>query len=254
MKCAEANAFIHAYVDGELAGLDRNAYEQHLLECDQCSRCCRLQARFKAAVRGHLHRREVTEGLRRRIEQAIAFAPPPPRRWRWQLYPKFVPVVLVLGATAAVIMTTRAGPSLATQQAMRTFSAAMPMDVVNSSCALVADWFRGRVGFPVKPPPEAVGARCEGGRLVVVGDRVAAYLSVRVLSGHKLAVMVFDGTDDEIDGPVRKVVKGMEIRLTTQRGASSAAFRGWDGLNYVLTGDLDADSLTNFATAAYRTY
>jgi anti-sigma factor RsiW len=254
MRCAEANAFIHAYVDGELAGMDRDSYEQHLLDCDRCSRSCRLQARFKAAVRGHLHRREVPDALRRRIEQSIAFAPPPPRRWRWQLYPKLAPAVLLLGATAAVVMTTRSGTSVAMQQGMRTFSAAMPMDVVNSSCALVADWFRGRVAFPVKPPPEGVGARCEGGRLLTVGDRLAAYFKVRALSGHTMAVMVFDGNDDEIDAPVRRVVKGMDIRLITQRGASSAAFRGWDGLNYVVIGDLDADSLTNFLTAAYRTY
>jgi anti-sigma factor RsiW len=254
MRCGDANAFIHAYVDGELAGVDRDAYEQHLLECDQCSHTCRLQSRFKAAVRGHLHRREVPEGLRRRIEQAIVFAPPPPRRWRWQLGPKLAPAMLVLGATAAVVMTTRGAPSLAMQQAMRTFNAAMPMDVVNSSCALVADWFRGRVDFPVKPPPEAVGARCEGGRLLTLGDRLAAYVTLRALSGHKLAVMVFDGNDDEIDAPERRVVKGMDIRLITQRGASTAAFRGWDGLNYVVIGDLDADSLTNFLTAAYRTY
>ncbi|HEY0711072.1 MAG TPA: zf-HC2 domain-containing protein, partial [Polyangia bacterium] len=54
MRCAEADAFLHAYVDGELAGVDRDAYEQHLIDCDRCSRCSRLQARFKAAVRGHL--------------------------------------------------------------------------------------------------------------------------------------------------------------------------------------------------------
>ena len=71
MRCGDATAFIHAYVDGELAGVDRDAYEQHLLECDQCSHSCRLQSRFKAAVRGHLNRREVPEGLRQRIEQAI---------------------------------------------------------------------------------------------------------------------------------------------------------------------------------------
>jgi hypothetical protein len=38
----------------------------------------------------------------------------------------------------------------------------------------------------------------------------------------------------------------------TDRGASSAAFRANDGLYYVVTGDLDAESLTNFLTAAFR--
>ena len=58
MKCSEAAAFSDAYVDGELAGVDRDVYEQHLIDCDHCSRCCRLQSRFKAAVRGHLGHRE----------------------------------------------------------------------------------------------------------------------------------------------------------------------------------------------------
>ena len=43
---------MHAYVDGELAGVDYDTYEKHLLECDHCSRCCRLQARFKAEPAG----------------------------------------------------------------------------------------------------------------------------------------------------------------------------------------------------------
>ena len=81
-----------------------------------------------------------------------------------------------------VVMTTAGTPRpSAMQQAMRTFSAAMPMDVVDSSCALVADWFRGKVDFAVQPPPETVGARCEGGRLVNVRDRLAAYFSIGAL-------------------------------------------------------------------------
>jgi hypothetical protein len=118
----------------------------------------------------------------------------------------------------------------------------------------VAEWFRGKVDFPVRPPVESVGARCEGGRLVTVRDRLAAYLTFRALSGHKLAVLVFDGDEDEIEAPVRRTVNGIDVHLATTRGASTAAFRGADGLSYVLIGDLDTDSLTNFLTAAFRRY
>jgi anti-sigma factor RsiW len=252
MRCGEADAFTHAYVDGELAGVDRDTYEQHLLECDRCSHCARLQARFKAAVRGHLPPRPVPDGLKRRIESAIAAAPPPARRWRWQLYPKLMPAVLAAGTLVVIVMTTRGQPSVAVQQAMRTFSSPIPMDVVDSSCAMVAEWFRGKVDFPVRPPVESVGARCEGGRLVTVRDRLAAYLTFRALSGHKLAVMVYDGDEGEIEAPLRRTVNGMDVRMVTDRGASSAAFRANDGLYYVVTGDLDAESLTNFVTAAFR--
>src|SRR5205823_5507567 len=104
MKCAEADAFIHAYVDGELAGVDRDSYEQHLLECDACSHACRLQGRFKAAVRGHLARPAVPVALRMRIEQAIGNAPPIRRVWIWSSYPRLVPA-----AAAAVVMVAILG-------------------------------------------------------------------------------------------------------------------------------------------------
>ena len=251
MTGVEADAFSQAYVDGELAGVDRDSFEQHLLECDRCSRGCRLQSRFKAAIRGHLPPREVPANLKRRIEAAIALAPPPPRRWRWQLWPRMAPAMLALGAIAVIVVGTRQQPSLALQQAIRTFNAPMPMDIVDSSCAMVAEWFRGKVDFPVRTPAEKVGARCEGGRLLIVRDRLAAYLLMRSLSGHKLAVLVYDGEDD-MESPHRRVVEGIDVHFVTQSGASSAGFRGPDGLSYVVTGDLDPDSLANFLTATLR--
>jgi hypothetical protein len=129
---------------------------------------------------------------------------------------------------------------------------APPIWTIPASVAMVAEWFRGKVDFPVRPPVESVGARCEGGRLVTVRDRLAAYLTFRALSGHKLAVMVYDGDEGEIEAPLRRTVNGMDVRMVTDRGASSAAFRANDGLYYVVTGDLDAESLTNFLTAAFR--
>src|SRR5262245_7252276 len=134
MKCAEADAFLHAYVDGELAGMDRDTYEQHILRCDRCFRTSRLQARFKAALRGHLPRREVPEGLRRRIAAALVSSPPPPRRWLWQLYPRLFPstagaFLLVLVASAS-IYRGRHSPVL--DQALLTYQAAIPMDVINN--------------------------------------------------------------------------------------------------------------------------
>jgi len=42
---------MYAFVDGELSGSDRTAYEAHLVSCDACARATRLQSRFKAALR-----------------------------------------------------------------------------------------------------------------------------------------------------------------------------------------------------------
>ena len=255
MRCTDADAFLHAYVDGELAGLEHDAYEQHLLACDRCSHCSRLQARFKAAVRGHLPRPEVPTGLRRRIEFAIATAPPPPGRWRWQLYPKLVPAVLAAGALAVIVLTTQGRPSLPVETALRAFSAALPMDFVGPSCATISNWFHGRVDFPVRTPSESVGARCEGGRLMTLRDRMAAYMVLRAPSGHRLAVMVWDGDEEEdlvADGPLLRLRNGLDVRMARGRGASNITFRNTDGLYYTVTSDLDEQTLIDFLTVAFH--
>jgi anti-sigma factor RsiW len=252
MRCTEADAFLHAYVDGELAGTDRDTYEQHLLDCDRCSRCSRLQARFKAAVRGHLPRREVPAALRRRIELAVASAPPPPGRWRWQLYPKLVPAVLAAGALAVIVLSSQGRPSMAVQTALRSYSAALPMDFVGTSCATVSDWFHGRVDFPVRPPAESIGARCEGGRLMPLGNQIAAYVILRTPSGHKLDVIVWPGDEDEeSSAPLYRLRNGLDIHMANARGASSATFRNSDGLHYMITSDLDPSTLMQFLTVAF---
>ena len=254
MRCAEADAFLHAYVDGELAGVDQDTYEQHLVDCDRCSHCSRLQARFKAAVRGHLPRPEVPLNLKRRIEFAIAEAPPPPGRWRWQLFPKLVPAVLAAGALGLIVFTTKGSPSMAMQTAIRSFSAALPMDFVGPSCATVSNWFHGKVDFPVRPPSESVGARCEGGRLMPLGGKMAAYLIVRAPSGHKFAIMVWNGEEDEeADSDVRlhHLRNGLSVRVARARGTSGAMFRSSDGLNYAVTSDIDEPNFLDFLTTAF---
>jgi anti-sigma factor RsiW len=248
MKCAEADAFIHAYVDGELAGVDRDTYERHILECDHCFRDCRLQARFKAALRGHLPRPEAPEALKVRLAAQLALEPPAPR-WPWQRYPRFSPAFAAALALVVLVMGARNRRSPIVSQALRTYQAAMPLDVMNSDCRQVAQWFRQHLDFAVKPPPVAHKANCQGGRVVNIRDRFAAYFEVLTPEGHKLGVLVHDG-DEPIEGADHRVVNGLDIELASARGSSVMAFRDRDGLSYVVTGDLDQDHLTGFLPAS----
>jgi hypothetical protein len=63
--------------------------------------------------------------------------------------------------------------------------------------------------------------------------------------------MVLDGDDDDIGATERRMVRGRDIRLATYGGASTATFRSWDGLTYVVTSDVDADTVTNFINVAF---
>jgi anti-sigma factor RsiW len=253
MTCAEADTVVHAYVDGELATADREAYEAHLGTCQVCAQAGRFQARFKAALRGHLPRPALPVGLRGRIEAALAAAPSPRRRWPWQAHPRTF-TVGVAAAAALLLMVTnlrRTARSPVLEQAVSTFHHDLPLDVLSESCAKVSDWFRGKLDFTVPPTAARNGTRCEGGRLVNVRDRFGAYVVYQVPAGHRLGMMVFPSGNEPLAGAHRRVLRGRPAYMDTQRGVSTVTLREPSGLDYVFTADLDEDALANWVETVY---
>jgi anti-sigma factor RsiW len=250
MTCAEVDTVVQTYVDGELAGVDREAVERHLVGCTACAGRVRLEARFKAAVRAHLPRPLVPLALKLRVDQTLASQPIAPLRWPWLSYPRFVPaavaLVLLIGITAKV----RESRSMVLEQAQRSYRAEMPMDVTGSDCGSIASWFRGRVDFSVHAPALGGGATCQGGRLVNVGVRPAAYLIYRNQTGHRVAFLVFDPRDQAFEAPERRVVNGREIYVEAGPGISTATYRD-RGLGYVVTSDMDEEALTRLVTTSF---
>jgi len=254
MNCPEAAATVQAYIDGELDGVDRESIERHLVGCPGCSRRVHAQTRFRAAVRAHLHRPEVPFTLRRRIEETLASQPIAPRRWpSWMTLPRMVPAAAAVFLIVAITGTVRHRQSMVLEQAGRMYGqpTAMPMDITGSDCGSIASWFRGRTDFPVHAPALGGGATCQGGRLVNVGERPAAYLVYRISDGHRVTFLVFDPRDQPIESHERRVVNGREIYLGTGPGISTAAYRD-RGLGYVVTADYDEDKLTQLLTASFN--
>jgi anti-sigma factor RsiW len=257
VTCAEATSSAQAYVDGELAGVDREQIQRHIGSCEACARRCHLHGRFKAAVRAHLPRPPLPADLRQRLRVALdrADAAPPASRWPWiswpLSYPRLVPATVAAFLLLAITGTVRRTQSQVLGQAQRTYQAEMPMDIVGSDCGSIASWFRGRVDFPVHAPAFAGQANCRGGRLVNVGERLGAYLVYQDRSGHRVALLVFDLRDESFEAPHRRVVNGREIYFGVGPGISTAAYRE-RGLGYVVTSDLDEDSLTRLVTTSFH--
>ena len=253
LNCADADNVLHAYVDGELASADREAYESHLRSCETCTQASRLQARFKAAIRGHLPRPALPAGLRSRIETALAAAPSPRRRWPWQAYPRAFTVGMAAAAAVVLLVanTQRTTRSPVLEQAVSTFHHDLPLDVLSESCAKVSDWFRGKVDFAMQPAAERAGTRCQGGRLVNVRDRFGAYVVYQVPAGHRLGVTVFPSDNEPLAGNRQRDLHGRRAFVDTRRGVSTVTFREPGGLDYVFTADLDEDALANWVETVY---
>jgi anti-sigma factor RsiW len=249
LTCAEAEAVLPAYGDGEIAEVDRGQIERHLATCGACASHGRIQARFKAAVRAHLPRPPVPQALRVRVGAVLGAREIAPRRWLWVTHPRLVPAAVAVVLLVAITGTVRHSQSMVMQQAQRSYQAELPMDIVGSDCRSIASWFRGRVDFPVPPPALAEGS-CQGGRLVNVRERPAAYIVTRGRDGHRVAFLVFDPRDEAIDAPDRRYVKGREVYFGTGPGISTAAYHD-RGLGYVVTSDLDEESLTRLVTASF---
>ena len=249
MNCAEATASVQAYVDGELDGVDRESVERHLVGCAACARRVHMQTRFRAAVRAHLHRPEVPFTLRRRVEDALGSQPIAPRRWpAWMSLPRIVPAAAAVFLIVAITGTVRRSNSMVRELAEGTYRRGeIPMDVTD--CGSIASWFRGRTEFPVRAPALGGGATCQGGRLVNVGERPAAYL-VYLSNGHRVTFLVFDPRDQPIESRERRVVNGREIYLDTGPGISTAAYHD-RGLGYVVTADTDEDTLARLVTTSF---
>jgi anti-sigma factor RsiW len=249
VTCGEAEAVLPAYCDGEIAQVDRGQIERHLATCSTCTVRTRMHARFKAAVRAHLPRPPVPQELRVRVRAALGAQEIAPRRWVWMTHPRLVPAAVAAVLLVAITGTVRHSQSMVLQQAQRSYQAELPMDITGTDCRSIASWFRGRVDFPVPTPALAEGS-CQGGRLVNVRERPAAYIVMRGRDGHRVAYLVFDPRDEAIDAPDRRYVNGREVYFGTGPGISTAAYHD-RGLGYVVTSDLDEDSLTRLVRASF---
>ena len=161
------------------------------------SRECQIRGGLGAAVRWRLCRDVRVTGLElSRPCTALGEQPIAPRRW-----PRLIIVSTAGSGLHACGFWQAPSPAFARnrrllqlEQARRTHRVcrASPMDVVGPDCASIASWFRGRVDFAVHAPRMPRQITCQGGRLVNVEDRPAAYLVYQDPAGHRVSVLVFD--------------------------------------------------------------
>lgn len=268
IPCELFQRHVGAFVDGELDPATQIDFERHVAACPQCNELIE----FEVAYRGHV--REAMDepvaapaGLRARV---VANLDTPrddvvrivPLRMRYALpLAGAAAVALAVGVVTSNEAVDQAGVA-ALEDVVRLQSAQLPADVsVESSptqmtppVQRVSSYFRGKVGFPVRPAEFASrDVRLVGARLSNVRERTAAALYYELNSGQRLTVVVTDADvsadeDEEEGNPV-----GQRVIVRDVRGYP-VGVRTHGGLTYAFTGDVDRDTLQNLAASARVRY
>lgn len=180
MTCAEFEARLEAYVDGELSAELTADGDAHRAECRRCAAAARREEAFRLLLHRQVREaapRELRERIvadlrreRRRMRRLL-------RRWR---LPIASTAVAIVAAVAALLLPWRPSASLVAMLVDLHIAYAQldrPAELTSQDPGEIADWFRQKAGLRVVVPDySAAGVRLVGARLAGARERSAAYL------------------------------------------------------------------------------
>lgn len=258
--CADIQALIPPFLDGELAGDDRGEVEHHLGACAECRAELRAAEAVQRALRERLSAPPVPDTLKARLaaaldeEDARAGAETRRARWAWAL-----PGAASLAAAAALVLFAVRAPILAgdadhapvAQEAVRQRFRASPLVVQGTRNELsrsVAEYLR----VPVEPPSfQRAGVNLLGWQPSSLRGRQAALFVYEVTgkSGtHQVNVHVLDARNLDFSGKESVRVGDRELWVDAPFGFSAVAYKARSGIGYVFTSEMQRGELIDLVT------
>ena len=220
MNCHEAEALLHAYLDGELDVVNDVALTQHLDECPACAQAYHSQQALRTALRTSALAFPLPEHLPQRIRSAVRRASRTDTRarvWAWpwlRVGAAFAAGVLLMWGVGS-FQTGPAPEDLLMHEVIaghtRSLMAAHLTDVTSSDQHTVKPWFEGKL--PFAPPVQdlaAQGFALVGGRLDYLGDRPVAAL-VYQRRQHIINLFLWPATSDTVPEETRRTRHGYNL-------------------------------------------
>ncbi len=246
VDCADFRQFIDPYLDGEFDLAERAAFDAHLASCAGCRRHFEQQAWMKSALRPALKRPcRLPAAARDRLHMKLRAAERPARiRRAARRVAAPLSTLAAMGAILLFVTPLTGFKPTVMADAVDQHTRELPVEMPSPMELEVEQWFEGKVPFEMAAPRFSDDrVMLLGGRLSWLGgepSRPAAYL-VYGVGGHKMTVLVFDGSGIEFDAPATEVA-GKRVYLHDDRGVQVALFqRG--SLAYAVTSDLPQEKM-----------
>jgi len=246
MACAAFRQLVTAYVDGELVGEDRAAFESHFAGCAACGRLLEEEHSVASLLDSSHPLPSAPDALRARIEIVVARSRSP----RWSRFAVMAAALLVAATALAVAVGSwgrfRSAPAsdlgaLAADTHLRYSRGQLPLEVETERPEEISRFFAGRVPFQLALPDYPVGPgeqkfyRLQGGRLVAFKKDYAAYVAYR-MDEKPLSLLVTASSQVMPNGG--EVVRSGSLTFHIEE-VSGLQVITWDdkGLTYALASD-----------------
>jgi len=258
-NCEDIRERLALYLDNELQGDERAAFEAHTKACVSCASFVEKELAFLNAVRasGPLH--TAPETLKAKVAEIVNGPTEAPRvRLPQRLLLKWMlPIaagLLVLLVPVVIWRVVREGahpengvPSafatMAAEHHLRHIRGQLPLEIESSDPRVISNWFENKVNFNVKLPSyqETSGQnilyKLEGARLVGYQNDYAAYVSYQM--GHRpISLVITSEIVAKPAGGEQIQSKGLRFHFNAIEGLKVITWSD-RGLTYALVSDLD---------------
>lgn len=266
MSCKLVRRHLGALVDGELDPATQVEFERHIEACVGCQEHLAFESSFRRQTREAVGGVKAPQHLWRRtlnrldeIDEARAdstsLAQVRPMQWRqaWPIAAAAVALLVLGGVVGLPEAGTYRSASMGTlQDVVNLHSQGLPSDVPADEPQEVAQYFRGKTPFPVRPAKfEGQTMKLVGARYIRIGAKPAAALYYKH-KGRRVTLLVFQDAR-LVDSAQRTHVGGRELYYQNV-GSHVVTIRRQGGLNYVFFGDLERPTLFHLAASARVAY
>jgi anti-sigma factor RsiW len=230
-----------AYVDGEFAAPEAEAFEVHMAGCARCTAevasLMKLKREMRVAKMQFAPSAEFRMRMRKQVVASVSKEKSTQKKWAWPAMMAMAAALLVVVSVGVMRMPSKSGGWDEVADLHVTAMASVnPYDVVSSDRHTVKPWFQGRIPFSFNIPEMAgTGYELLGGRLVYLHQQPVAQLIV-ARGAHRISVLV--SRDDS--------GAGVDENGGVHNSFHTASWRAGE-LRFRVVGDADAGAIDGLA-------